>query len=186
MHQEVYALELLENLGVKRGQIVLDFGCGSGVYAIPAARIVGDEGKVYALDKDSEVLDKLMNNAERAGLKNVERVSASAELRIDLPDNSVDAVLLFDVLHSYYFPRVEDRGRLLGEIRRICKAGALILVYPRHMEFTAKDEIEKASLRLESEYSGTVIHDKKNLEKGLILIFRNGKEWFSEKDRREE
>jgi len=38
-------------MGIKRGQTILDFGCGSGNYANPAALIVGRKGKVYALDK---------------------------------------------------------------------------------------------------------------------------------------
>ena len=80
----------------------------------------------------------------------------------------------FDVLHSYYFPQADNRRKLLEEIRRISKAGALILVYPKHMESTAKDEIENANFRLESEYSGTLIHDNRDLEQGQVLIFIKG------------
>jgi ubiquinone/menaquinone biosynthesis C-methylase UbiE len=171
---EAHVLELLENIGVKQGQVVLDFGCGSGTYAIPAAKIVGNQGKVYALDKDREALVDLMHQVERAGLHNVERLDTPGELRIDLPDNSVDAVLIFDVFHSYYFPLGDERRGLLEEVWRICRSGALILVYPKHMEFTAKDEIKKASFRFEREYSGTIIHDNTNFEEGQILIFRKG------------
>ena len=38
----------------------VDLGCGSGTYTIPIARIVGDKGIVYVLDKDVRVLDKLI------------------------------------------------------------------------------------------------------------------------------
>ena len=168
---EARVLELLENVGVKRGQVVLDFGCGSGTYTIPAARIVADEGKVYALDKDSKALNELMQKAESAGLKNIERIDTSGEPNVNLADNSVDLVLLFDVLHPYYFPQADDRRKVLGEIHRISKAKALILVYPKHMESEARNEMENAKFCLESEYSGTLIHDNKNLEKGKVLIF---------------
>jgi precorrin-6B methylase 2 len=50
----------LRSIGITNGQILLDFGCGSGNYVIPAARIVGDEGVVYALDKNYYALDALM------------------------------------------------------------------------------------------------------------------------------
>ena len=172
MELESRVLEALEGVGVRKGQVVLDFGCGSGTYTIPAAKIVGDQGKVYALDKDKEALDKLMQRAKSAGLKNIERMDTSEELRIDLTDDSVDVVLLFDVFHSYYFPQADDRRRLLNEIYSIMKPFAFISLWPKHMESEAKDEIERANFYLESEYFGTLIHDNKDRERGQILIFR--------------
>ena len=174
MDLESRALEILERAGIKEGQIVLDFGCGSGTYAIPAAKIVGDKGKVYALDKDSEVLNELMRKAELARLKNIERIHTSGESKVNLANNSIDVVLLFDVLHPYYFPEVVERRKLLNEVHRISKGEALILVYPKHMESEAEDEIKNANFHLEKELSETLIHDHKNLEKGKILNFRKG------------
>lgn len=174
MNLEERMLQLLEEVGIKAGQVVLDFGCGLGIYAIPAAMIVGDKGKVYALDKDSEVLNELMQKAQSAGLNNIDRVETHGELRIHLADGSVDVVLLFDVLHSYYFPRADDRRRLLDEVYRICKAEARLLVYPKHMELTARDEIENADFHLVNEYSSTLVHDDRDLQKGQVLVFRKG------------
>jgi ubiquinone/menaquinone biosynthesis C-methylase UbiE len=54
MNLEARAFEVLEKAGIKRGKTVLDFGCGSGIYTIPVAKIAGKEGDVYALDKDIE------------------------------------------------------------------------------------------------------------------------------------
>ncbi len=166
--------KLLKDIGVKKGQKVLDFGCGSGIYTIPTARIVNEEGKVYALDKDKEALDELMQKAESAGLRNIVRMDTSGELEIELADESVDVVLLFDVFHSYYFPQADDRRRLLDEIRRILRPRAFISVWPKHMESEAKYEIEGANFYLESEYSGTLIHDNKDSEKGQVMNFRKG------------
>ena len=52
MELESRALEVLRQIGIKRGQTALDFGCGYGTYTILVARIVGEQGRVYALDKD--------------------------------------------------------------------------------------------------------------------------------------
>ena len=172
MELESQVFEVLETVGIKRGQIVLDFGCGSGMYTIPTAKIVGKEGRVYALDKDNEALDELMQKAESAGLKNIERMETSGKLETELTDESVDIVLLFDVFHSYYFPQTDDRRKLLGEIYRIMKPSAFVLVWPKHMESEAKDEIESADFYLESEYTGTLIHDYHDREEGQILNFR--------------
>jgi len=79
MHLEPHASEALQKAGIKRGKTVLDFGCGSGTYTIPAAKIAGKEGKVYALDKDKKVLDELMQKAEYAGLENIKRIDTSGD-----------------------------------------------------------------------------------------------------------
>jgi len=174
MEIESRAIELLERIGIRRGQAVLDFGCGSGTYTIPAARIVGEPGRVYALDKDGEALDELMSKAGSTGLINIERMETSGELEIELTDESVDVVLLFDVFHSYYFPQVDDRRRSLSEIYRIMKPTAFISVWPKHMESEAGDEIRNAGFHLEKKHSGTLIHENNNPEKGEILNFRKG------------
>ena len=168
----------LRDVGISKGQIVLDFGSGSGNYAIPAARIVWEEGRVYALDKDRRDLDELMQRAESEGLKNVERIEASGELKIDLEDESVDVVLLYDILHYYYFPRTGDRRKLLHEVYRILKPSALLSVYPTHLQSymhpkleDVKREIDNANFRLERECSVILIHEE-TLEKGLVLNFR--------------
>ncbi len=172
MHLETHAFKALKKVGIKRGKTVLDFGCGSGTYTIPAAKIVSEEGKVYALDKDKKALAQLMQKAESAGLENIKRIDASGELKIPLQDESVDIVLLYDVFHSYYFSQVADRRNLLEEVYRVSKRDAIISVWPKHMESEAKEEIESANFYLKREYSGTLIHDNKDIEKGKVLNFR--------------
>jgi len=104
MELESQTLEMLQQIGIRRRHTVLDFGCGSGTYTVPVAKIVGEQGRVHALDKDKETLDELVQKAESAGLKNIKRMETSGKLEINLADESVDVVLLFDVFHSYYFP----------------------------------------------------------------------------------
>ncbi len=168
----------LREVGIRKGHVVLDFGCGSGNYTIPAARIVGEEGRVYALDKDRRDLDKLMQEAESEGLKNVERMETSEELKIDLEDESVDEVLLYAILHYYYFPKAGDRRRMLREVYRILKPSALLSVYPTHLQSNMhpkleeiKREINDANFHQERECPAILIHEE-TLEKGLVLNFR--------------
>ena len=179
MELESQAAEVLKAVGINKGHIALDFGCGSGTYTIPAARLVGEEGKVYALDKDKKALDKLMQKAKSEGLRNVERIDTSGEPRIKLADESIDVVLLFDILHYYYFPRVEDRRQLLSEIYRVLKPNATLSLYPTHLQSfmepkleNVKREIYEANFYLESEYSGMLLAHDNSLEKGQVLNFR--------------
>jgi len=169
---ELKVIKTLQRIGMKRGQTVLDFGCGSGTYTIPVAKIVGEEGKVYALDKDKNALDNLMVKAKLDHLKNIRRMTTSGELSIDLPDESVDVSLIFDVFHRYYFPQIEDRKMLMDEIYRITKTNGFVSIWPKHMESEVRDEIEGANFYMEKEYFGTLIHDNKDIEAGKVINFR--------------
>jgi len=172
MKLESRVLHVLERIGIRRGQTVLDFGCGSGTYTIPAAKIVGEQGRVYALDKDKGALDELMQKVESTGARNIERMKTSGKLEIELTDESVDVVLLFDVFHSYYFPQASNRRRLLGEIYRIMKPSALMSVWPKHMKSETEDEIKNADFHLKEELSAMLVHEDRDLEEGKILNFR--------------
>ena len=120
----------LEDIGIKKGQIILDFGCGSGHYTIPAGKVVGKNGKIYALDKDREVLRQLMNTSKSVSLKNIVAIcNQSEELKINLDDESIDAILLYDVLH---YMNSEKRRIIYKNAYRILKTNALLSVYPKH------------------------------------------------------
>lgn len=41
---------ILNEVGIEQGFRVLDFGCGSGGYVLPSSRLVGETGRMYALD----------------------------------------------------------------------------------------------------------------------------------------
>jgi len=170
---------ILKYIGIKRGQKVLDFGCGSGNYTIPAARVVGEQALVYALDEDKETLDQLMSKAKSIGLKNITRVDASDKSRIRLDNESVDVVLLYDILHYYYFPEEEDRRQLLYEVYRVLKPNGLLSLYPTHLEShreprldDVKREIEESNFHEENEHTDmTMVHDD-NIEEGCVINFR--------------
>lgn len=161
----------IKDIGIGEDQVILDFGCGAGHYTIPAAEVVGEKGKVYALDKDGELLNELMKVAKSKGLKNIEPIETSGGLKIPLEDESVDIVLLYDVLHSYYLG-VGERRRLLEEVYRVSKTDALISVYPKHMELEdTVRELERADFRFERKYFKKLVHDD-NYDEGYILNFR--------------
>jgi len=124
------------------------------------------------LDKDHGALDELVENSRRAGLQNIERIDPAGKVRIGLERGCIDVVLLFDVFHSYYFPKHSQRGRLLAEIHRILKRDGILLVYPKHMEVEARHEIADHDFSVRRECSTTLVHDEKELVHGSVLVFR--------------
>jgi ubiquinone/menaquinone biosynthesis C-methylase UbiE len=165
----------LKDIGIAKGHIVLDFGCGDGHYTIPAAKVVGKKGLVYAQDKDEGALDELIKKAKAEGLKNIKVIKTKGELKIDLDDKSLDAVLLYDVLHYH---DMEERRKIYGEVYRILKKGALLSVFPRHhKEYMhlkleeVKKEIEKANFSFEGKFFKRLIHDD-DYVKDYVFNFR--------------
>jgi len=167
--------KVLSEIGIKEGQVILDFGCGSGIYSLPAAKIIGTQGKIYALDKNKTELNELIRKAKSQNLRNIKIVKTSGELKIPSGDESIDMVLLYDVLHSYYLS-ADERRHLLREVYRVLKPNALLSVYPEHMESEEiKREIEEANFYFEVEYFKTIIHNDRYTQ-GHILNFRRSGE----------
>ena len=168
------AEKVLRDSGIKDGQTALDFGCGHGNYAIPLALLVGPSGKVYALDKDTSELDRLMERARKAGLTNIVRVDSPGGERIGLEDDSVDVVLLYDVIHSHYFSPRERRAHF-REVDRVTRSPALLSVFPHHMDGDEIAEVvrlaEEMGFRMVLDYRGPVIHDD-DIAEGYVVTFR--------------
>jgi len=171
----------LKDIGIRKGQTILDFGCGVGHYTIPAAKVTGKEGKVYAIDKDRDALEQLMQTAESEGLKNVVPIKTSGELKINLEDESADVVLLYDVLH---YMDVKERRKIYDEVYRILKSDGFFSVYPKHLESdgvlwnfsgmeleTIVKEIKCENFYFERKFFKSLIHDG-NYDRGYILKFK--------------
>lgn len=111
---ELRPRELLVAAGVERGRTVADVGCGTGVFTLPAAELVGQAGVVYALDISEEMLDHLRRRDPPGHV----RVLRSEESALPLADDLVDVVVLGSVLHE-----ATDRPAFLAEIERVLKPG---------------------------------------------------------------
>ncbi|MBE3590349.1 MAG: class I SAM-dependent methyltransferase [Firmicutes bacterium] len=114
--------KVLEVLGVRPGETVLDLGAGPGYLTLPLAEAAGPDGWVWAADISEDALELLRQRAQEAGLANVRTLKAE-ETRIDLPDGAVDRALMVNVLHE-----LSDARASLAEVRRVLKPGGALLV----------------------------------------------------------
>jgi ubiquinone/menaquinone biosynthesis C-methylase UbiE len=118
---------ILEEVGIKPGFRVLDYGCGPGSYIIPLARLVGESGKVYALDIHPLAIHRVQNIASKKQLANVETILS--DCKTGLPDNSLDVVLLYDIFHH-----LSDPDLILKELRRVLKLDGVLSFSDHHMK----------------------------------------------------
>jgi ubiquinone/menaquinone biosynthesis C-methylase UbiE len=115
----------IEQLSLKLGSQVADFGSGSGHYSIAIARAVGDKGKVYAVDIQNELLTKLKKEARSLGFSNIEIIWGDVEKMggSRIRDGFVDSVVVSNLLFQ-----AKDRDSLANEAARILKQGGQLLV----------------------------------------------------------
>jgi ubiquinone/menaquinone biosynthesis C-methylase UbiE len=117
--------KVVEDLDIRPGMKVADFGCGSGHFAVETAKRIGKEGVVYAIDVQEEVLDALKGRAAVEHLPNMEIVRADLETPCGshLADNLVDLALISNMLFQ-----VEDKHAVAKEASRILKPGGKAVV----------------------------------------------------------
>ncbi len=108
------------------GSRVADLAAGSGFFARAAARAVGPEGQVWAVDSNPQMLPRLKNLAMGEGLHNVEVVRGTIEKPggTHLPDATMDAAILANALFA-----TSDKKAAAAEAYRVLRrAGRLLLV----------------------------------------------------------
>jgi ubiquinone/menaquinone biosynthesis C-methylase UbiE len=119
-------VSIVRKLELAPGAVVVDFGCGAGYFTFEAAKAVGAEGKVYALDILPTALEAVASQAKVRGLSNIEGKRANLEKLggSGLQGESVDWVILKDMLFQN-----QDKEVILQEISRILKKeGRLFLM----------------------------------------------------------
>jgi len=119
---------IMDVLGIKDGSRVADIGAGSGWFTVRAARRVGNNGAVYAVEINSDYLKHIEERAKRENLPNIHTILGKEDDPL-LPANSVDAVLLLKTYHE-----VAQPIRLLRRTREAMRAGALLGIIDRNGE----------------------------------------------------
>jgi ubiquinone/menaquinone biosynthesis C-methylase UbiE len=149
---------------------VVDLGCGPGYFTLPAAELVGPQGKVYGVDVQPEMVEACRQRAAEAGARQVE-VLRSGETDVPLPDGIADLVLVSLVLHE-----ARDRAAFLREARRLLKPGGEVAV----IEFRKEAEtpgppkevrLSEADVAAVAEAAGLRLREQRGLN-DLHVLFR--------------
>ena len=136
-------LQTLQGAGIEHGQTVLEVGCGMGFFTIPAAKLIGDEGCLVAMDLSSGYIEQVSKKVRNADLKNVRVVKRDA-LDTGLDTASIDKALLFGVIPFPLLPL----NRLLPEMHRVLKPGGSLAVwlFPPMVHFWVPKSILQSGL----------------------------------------
>ena len=107
-------VKTLQGAGIQPGHSVLEVGCGTGFFTIPAAQIIGEKGCLVAMDALSDFIKQVSKKVQSADLKNVCVIKRDA-LNTGLDTATIDTALLFGVLPWPALPL----NRLLPEMHRV-------------------------------------------------------------------
>ncbi|MBI5466069.1 MAG: class I SAM-dependent methyltransferase [Candidatus Kerfeldbacteria bacterium] len=125
---------LKNELKVQFGHQLADLGCGgAGYFTLPAARLVGSRGKVYAIDILKSALDGVVSKAKLANLMNVEPVWSDLERvgAAKIPEATLDQALLVNIMFQS-----RQNEAMLREAHRLLKSGGKLLVMDWKVEPT--------------------------------------------------
>jgi SAM-dependent methyltransferase len=117
-------VKTLKIANVHPTQTILEVGCGTGFFTIPAAKMIGEQGSLIAMDASSGFLKVVAKKVEKANLKNVSIIQRDA-LNTRLETASIDKVLLFGVIPFPLLPL----DKLLPEMHRLLKPDATMAVW---------------------------------------------------------
>jgi ubiquinone/menaquinone biosynthesis C-methylase UbiE len=143
----------LRLLKVVKGSSVGDVGAGSGYMSLRLARLVGAEGKVYAVDVQPGMLELLQQNAAKAKVANIVPVLGAID-DPKLPAATLDLIIMVDVYHEFSQPQ-----KMLQRMREALKPGGRLALF----EYRAEDpevpilplhKMTKAQVKTEVEAEG--------------------------------
>ena len=128
--KEEQPAKLMKELNLKPGEVVADIGAGSGYYSFKFSPVVGDKGKVYAVDIQQEMLDIIRKKMKARNITNV--VPHMGETKDPkLPEAAIDLILMIDVYHEFDYPFEMTQAM----IKSLKPGGRMVFV-----EFRMEDE----------------------------------------------
>lgn len=116
---------IIRSFDLERGDFIADFGAGHGFFTIPMARIVGGDGKVFAIDIQKDTLDVVRARAKLDHLLNIEYIWADLDEEggSRLKNEFIDFVLVSNVLFQ-----AENKAAYIKEARRILRTGGRLAI----------------------------------------------------------
>jgi ubiquinone/menaquinone biosynthesis C-methylase UbiE len=111
--------EVLGMYGVSAGMTLLDAGCGSGLFTVEMARMLGDSGQVHAVDVQAAMLQRTRDRVAGAGVAHMVQLHHVGIYDLPFADDSIDLAVTIATLGE-----VPDKPAALSELRRVLKPGA--------------------------------------------------------------
>lgn len=141
----------LDRFGILKGSVVVDFGCGPGSYIERASQLVGDVGKVYAVDVHPLAIKSIKRKAKQKNLGNVIPV-LSTGYPVEIASQSADVIYAMDMFHH-----VKDTDGFLAELHRVSKPSCSLFIESGHQS------LDGARKKILDSDCWVIVNEKQNL-----------------------
>lgn len=126
--------EILKACRISPGSVVADIGAGTGLFTRAFSPLVGEQGRVIAVDISKNFLEHIQSTSEKLRQQNVETVLGK-DVSANLPEGSIDLAFICDTYHHFEFPQ-----KMMASIFNALKPGGrLIVVDFRRIEGQSSD-----------------------------------------------
>jgi arsenite methyltransferase len=115
-------LEVIAALDLKPGETLADIGAGSGYFSFKLARKVGDNGRVYAVDINSDMILFINRNIRDKKIKNVTTILSAPDDPL-LADASINRFFICNTWHH-----IQNRPRYMALMKNMLKPGGQIII----------------------------------------------------------
>lgn len=116
----------LARFGIESGHTVIDYGCGPGGYLKAASSLVGEDGKVYAVDIHPLAIEAVRKKIAKYGLRNVAPLLTNS-YHCNLEDRAADVIYALDMFHM-----VKNPNEFLTECHRLLKKEGHLIIDDGH------------------------------------------------------
>jgi ubiquinone/menaquinone biosynthesis C-methylase UbiE len=133
-----YIDKRVTTFGIREGMTVVDYGCGPGRYTTRFSKLVGETGRVYAVDIHQLAVEAVKRKTAKHQLQNVVPILASG-YHSTLPEHTADVVCALDMFFAIQRP-----AEFLGELKRITRQDGMLIIDDGHQprEMTKKNILE--------------------------------------------
>ena len=135
---------IIDLLGLQPGMKVLDAGCGPGRLAIPAAKAIGSQGELTALDIQAGMLARVQEKARTAGLSNIRL------MQVELGKGKLEMAYYDRAMLVTVLGEIPEQEAALQEIYQALKPGGILsvteVIFDPH--FQSRESVQRVAGRV--------------------------------------
>lgn len=150
---------------IKEGMKVLDVGCGPGFFSIEIAKMIGKNGKVFSVDLQEGMLQKIRNKIKGTELESRITLIKCEQDEINVPEK-VDFILAFFMVHE-----VPNKDRLFEILKGILDIQGQFLIVEPKLFHVSKEEFELTLKKAEK--AGFKISEGPKLPFSFSAVLKN-------------
>lgn len=138
--------DILDKLHIVSGQTILEVGCGNAYMSKEFSKLIGEKGKVYAIDIQAELIDKLKE--EVIGTNIIPILTDITKENLEINNNSVDLIYLATVFHIFNKEQINTFQKEVNRLLKPCGKLAILNIDKKESQFGPPQQMRISNEKL--------------------------------------